>query len=245
MTPLKAGPVTLYAQLASIIRDKIYSGNWKLGEEIPTIEEFASAYGVAKITVRQAIQLLSAERLLSSGRGRRTVVIFDGIDATPAPFAIPLASIERNSPHFSVRLLSKEIVASIPERLFEFGTPEGNYVLIRKIDCEGVLPYAHSTVYVAQSIYNRFPEGAEASSKVIRLITRHAADEVGEARERISVTKLTYDEAVLLQTSHDMPAGRVCRVLTDRNGKILFYGVSIYRGDRFAIDRDIRGVTLR
>lgn len=243
-TPLKAGPVALYAQLASILRDKIYSGTWKHAEEIPTIEELSSTYEVAKVTVRQAVQLLSSEGLLSSARGRRTIVIHDGIDTTPAPFYTPIASIERTSPSFSIRLLSKDIVSDIPDRLFDFGTPEGNYVLIRKIDSEGNLPYAHSTVYVSQAIYRRFPKDAEGKSKILRLITRYAPEEVGEARERISVTKLGYDEAVLLQVPHDGPAGRVCRVVTNHRGRILFYGMSIYRGDLFAIDRDIKGLTL-
>ena len=55
-----AGSTTLYAQLASVLRGRILGGEWAPGSDIPSIEELCSQYGLGRITVRQALQILAS-----------------------------------------------------------------------------------------------------------------------------------------------------------------------------------------
>ena len=44
--------VSRYKQLATLFRRHISTGHWKVGEQIPTIEELAESHGVARANNR-------------------------------------------------------------------------------------------------------------------------------------------------------------------------------------------------
>ena len=68
-------PVPRYAQLADVLRGRIARGVLKRGDQLPTLEALMQEFDVARVTVRQAIELLSREGLLSAQQGRGTFVI--------------------------------------------------------------------------------------------------------------------------------------------------------------------------
>lgn len=64
----------LYAQVADVMRERIVKGTWPIDSRIPTLPALAGEFGVASITVRQAVQLLKNEGLLSPEQGQGTFV---------------------------------------------------------------------------------------------------------------------------------------------------------------------------
>ena len=64
----------LYVQVASVMRQRVNSRRWAEGERISTLEELEEEFGVARVTIRQAIELLRAEGLLQAQQGRGTFV---------------------------------------------------------------------------------------------------------------------------------------------------------------------------
>ena len=66
--------VPLYLQVASVMRQRINSGRWAEGDRISTLEELEEEFGVARVTIRQAIELLRADGLLRARQGRGTFV---------------------------------------------------------------------------------------------------------------------------------------------------------------------------
>jgi len=67
-------PLPLYGQVAVLMRTRIERSEWSVGAQIPTVDELAREYGVARITVRQALDELAGQGLISRGRGRGTLV---------------------------------------------------------------------------------------------------------------------------------------------------------------------------
>lgn len=63
-----------YAQLARILRDKIGRGIYRPGERIPSVPDLSAAFGVASMTVRQALDQLGREGLIAREQGRGTFV---------------------------------------------------------------------------------------------------------------------------------------------------------------------------
>ncbi|WP_087754055.1 GntR family transcriptional regulator [Paraburkholderia caledonica] len=59
-----SSPVPLYLQIADSLRDRIGRGVWQQGEVIPTLEQIAAEFDVARVTARQAVQLLMAKGTL-------------------------------------------------------------------------------------------------------------------------------------------------------------------------------------
>src|SRR6185295_12852346 len=66
--------VPRYLQVASVLRRRIRDGHWPVGAKIATLEELEHEFGVARVTVRQAIDLLQGEGLVKSFQGRGTFV---------------------------------------------------------------------------------------------------------------------------------------------------------------------------
>ena len=67
-------PVPLYSQLADLLRQRIAGGAWAPGSKAPSLEALVEEFKVARVTVRQAIEILSREGLLLPQRGRGTFV---------------------------------------------------------------------------------------------------------------------------------------------------------------------------
>jgi GntR family transcriptional regulator len=65
----------LYSRIASVLRQRIDNGELAVGEMLPTLEQCMLDFGASRITMRQAMDLLESEQLISRRRGYGTVVI--------------------------------------------------------------------------------------------------------------------------------------------------------------------------
>jgi GntR family transcriptional regulator len=236
---LQAGPVTLYAQVASIMRDRITSHVWKPGEEIPTLEQLVEEFSVARVTVRQAVQMLSEEGLLSSQRGRRTYVSWEPQLSNDQPLFSYAGSVDKKSASYTINILSRQDFEELPPHLAAMGKASGKYMRIRKVDSDNGVPYVISDSYVSWAIYRRFPSKAEEKVKISRLIWDRARPSLAGGKERITVVALNYEDAGHLQVAIGSPAAHITRVFLTHDGKIAYLGQLQYRADRFAVDRDI------
>ena len=66
----------LYVQIYTIIKEKIESGEWSAGTQIPTEDDLCKTYDVSKVTVREAIQELVREGHLKRQQGKGTFVLY-------------------------------------------------------------------------------------------------------------------------------------------------------------------------
>ena len=68
------GPVPIYQQVATILRDRIASGEYLRGSRIPSLVALTAEFGIAEVTVQKAVNLLKADGLLIGSVGRGTYV---------------------------------------------------------------------------------------------------------------------------------------------------------------------------
>src|SRR3546814_19207214 len=64
----------MYLQLSTLMRRRISVGEWPQDMRLPALEELMQEFGVARVTVRQALALLEAEGLVTRKQGRGTFV---------------------------------------------------------------------------------------------------------------------------------------------------------------------------
>lgn len=67
-------PVPMYRQLAERLAGLIDAGEWQPGQRLPSEPELMARYGVGRITVRQAIELVRQAGKISVHRGKGTYV---------------------------------------------------------------------------------------------------------------------------------------------------------------------------
>ena len=61
---LDRSAVSRYLQLASLFRRRIEAGDWPIGQQTPTVDDLAVECGVARATVRKALDMLEDEGLI-------------------------------------------------------------------------------------------------------------------------------------------------------------------------------------
>src|SRR5262245_50854011 len=148
--------VPRYLQVASALRRRLRDGRWSVGDKIATLEELEREFNVARVTVRQAIELLQSEGLLKSHQGRGTfvtkAVAHDRWLQLATDWESLIAPIRDHVP----QLLPAD--APAPPRIEESdGTPAPAYVAIRSVQARDGKPYAYARVHVAKHIQARAP----------------------------------------------------------------------------------------
>ena len=77
----------LYLQLRDALAERIASGEWKPSAAIPNESDLAREFGVSAGTMRKALDLMEAERLLTRRQGRGTFVNDQSSDELAARFS--------------------------------------------------------------------------------------------------------------------------------------------------------------
>jgi len=62
----------LYQQIAEAIKEQLFTGALRPGDELPPVRLLAESLGINLHTIRHAYQILAAEGLIVMGLGRRT-----------------------------------------------------------------------------------------------------------------------------------------------------------------------------
>ena len=68
------GSKPMYRQIADALREKINAGELKPGDALPTESSLQEAFGVSRVTVRQALKLLTEEQIIESIQGSGSYV---------------------------------------------------------------------------------------------------------------------------------------------------------------------------
>lgn len=234
-----AGP--LYLQVASTLRRRIETGVWAPGGQIPTLDELAAEFSMARVTVRQALALLEDEGLIRRQQGRGTFVA----DQLPerqwlrlgASWPQLLETVSRLSP----RLLVLEDSARQPALKPGEGKPAPAYKFMRRVHLtpEGE-PYCLIGVFLDQRVFMKDP-AAFKSQTVLPLLETAGGVTVASAYQTLTIGTADAEAARHLALPMNAPIAEVRRVVTDSNGCAVYVGDLIYRGDVVKLDIQLAG----
>ena len=74
------GAPPLYAQLESILKQKIEQGTYKRGDFLPTEKELMAEYQPSRVTVRQAVTNLVQSGYVRARRGIGTDIVYEKVE---------------------------------------------------------------------------------------------------------------------------------------------------------------------
>jgi len=231
-----------YVQIADLLRRRIARGVWKNGEKVPSLEALMAEFGVARVTLRQAVDVLAREGLVSPQRGKGTFVT-----GTPArrqwqrEWQTVHASVDALAQAFQdtrPRIVTiDESISDAPLRP-EDGVPAGRYVYMRRVHSEKDEPYCVIEIYIDEAIFRTDPE-RYSSEAVVPLLAALPQGGITQARQVLTIGIADMEVARLL----DMHAGdsvvEVRRVFSDGEGRVIYLGEVTYRGDSFRLEMDL------
>src|SRR5690606_18493818 len=149
--------VARYIQLASLFRRRIESGEWPVGEQIPTIDELASMCGVARATVRQALGVLEEEDLIERHRAKGTFVRRQPYEQLWCEVAADSAGPLLAPEGATIQVLASERTRTPPVQFHKIGTMTTAYRYWRRLHSRHGQPYHVGEVYIDAVLCKRIP----------------------------------------------------------------------------------------
>lgn len=231
--------VPRYLQVATVLRRRIRDGHWSVGDRIATLEELEREFGVARVTVRQAIDLLHGEGLVQSFQGRGTFV-------TKAPendrwiqlatdWESLIAPIRDNVPHVLPG------GSEAPPRIEPGdGIPAPAYVHIRSVQKREGRIYAFARVHVARHIHARAPK-LFASRVALAVLSEMEDLEISRAHQTLAIGAADMETARHLGIAINAPTAEARCVVADGTGTVIYVGEITYPGDCVRLNIELIG----
>lgn len=235
---LRQSRTPLYLQMAEILRQRIARGVWKPGDLLPTLDDIATEFSVAKITVRQAVKLLQDEGLLTSQRGRGTTVLAGRAPIRQLNVATRLSSLVEmyrgDRPDLD---LLEDREAELVGTPFTGHPSENGYHMLRRTHARDGLTYCVISLYFDRVLFDLHEE--RLRNEVALPVLQDCEVNVSRARQILTVGKCDVETAGLLNLSVGDPVAEVRRILCDAEDRIIYLADVIYRGDFIKLEMDL------
>ncbi|MBK3868619.1 UTRA domain-containing protein [Pseudomonas stutzeri] len=226
-------PLPLYVQIRDDLRRKILEGSYLVHERLPSENELMNAFGVSRITIRQALRDLHNEGLVFSAQGKGTYVskpkavqnvqrlqgfgeamAAQGYEATARLLSIQ----ERKPPKAAIaalHLLAGEEVVEVKR--------------VRYLNREAVcVENSYFPLDIGRRMF-----GMDLSGDIFPMLENAFGIALGRADISLDATLADEEHQHYLALKPGEPILRVERLTHDRAGRPIDFEYLCYRGDAF------------
>jgi GntR family transcriptional regulator len=230
--------VPLYIQVASVLRQRIESGQWSQGEKISTLEELESEFQVARVTVRQAVDVLREEGLLRALQGRGTFVSKKAPDRHWLHLASNWTSLVESLKDNIPRNIRVEESCSPPMLGPDDGELAESYVGLHSLQYRNNEPYSVVDLCLARRIYDADPQ---QFMNAAALSTIDSRDDITlrDAKQTLVIGSASPEIADLMKIPLGAPTVESHCVIIDDTGEAIYVGDIIYRAGCIKLQVDL------
>src|SRR4029078_6885562 len=178
--------VPQYAQIADIFRQRIARGIWTTGSRMPANEDLAAEFGVSRVTIRQAVDLLARDGIIEARQGRGTFIT--GIPKQDRWLRVEttlsdLAEVYRDTSPEIINISESRINAPL---LPEDGKPALRYVFMRRVHSRDKRPYCVISIYLDERVFRKNPKRFRKET-VIPILKDMRSPSISSARQRLTI----------------------------------------------------------
>nr|WP_208449929.1 MULTISPECIES: GntR family transcriptional regulator [unclassified Burkholderia] len=232
-------PAPLYLQIADVMRQRISRGAWPVGHRLPSLEKLMAEFGVARITVRQAVELLARDGLLSSQQGRGTFVTAQPANDRWLNVVTSLDALSRVYQGTKTQIIAIDESAAAPVLGDGEGVPVERYVYMRRVHSRDGRAYCVIDIHLDEKIFRRYPKRFREET-VIPLLTSMKNVTIAKAHQVLTVGTAGVEVAHLLDVPLNAPVAEVRRVFRDENERVIYLGEIVYRGDAIHVEMNLK-----
>lgn len=236
-------PVPKYHQVYLVLRQHLDEGRYAVG--LPGELALTREFGVARVTVRRALEQLAAEGRITRSPGRGTAVVAPA-ERPPAQTQPPLTGLLENIVHMSLRTTVQVIDCQV--------MPATDAVARRlELDAAGLVqravrvrstrdgPLSHITTHVPAQLAQRFGR-RELGRKPILVLLEESGVSIGRAVQTVSARLADAQVAPLLDVAVGSPLLAVDRLVRDADDRPVQWLQGLYRPDRYQYEMQLSRV---
>lgn len=229
LSSVKRQSVPLHVEVAAMLRHQIMSGELPHGCQLPPLRELTETLGVARMTVKQAMDSLVEEGLIERHSGRGTFV--KEVD-------IP----KRQTLNMKAELAQLHSMVEQLEVSVLMGNSSGDKVIqddveyqsMQRIHAKEGKPFCRVDLLLENAIYKQAP--ARFGTEIVVSVLKDLGISVDSARQRVTISYADLETAEALEVSLNSPVFRVFREFFDASGRLIYSANLIYPGDTLELD---------
>ena len=235
---MKTGALNYYHQLKEILKRSIKKGEFKPGDLLPPEKNLCNMFGISRITVRKALDLLVYEGFIYRERGRGTFV-------TPAPLKQPARIIsfteelEQLGLNPSTKVLETKVFSgkkNISQFLSLSITEE--IVFIRRLRLAHGEPIGIETSCLPHKL---FPDilSEDLSSSLTKITQGKYQLYLKRATQKVKAVPASRKESALMNIKSGTPVLFIERVSFLQDNRPAEYLEAIYRSDKYELSMEL------
>jgi len=230
--------VPLYIQVASTLRRRIETGQWLPRQKISTLEELEREFEVARVTVRQAVELLQDEGLVHRRQGRGTFVADRLQDKHWLRLETTWDSLIAPIKDNVLRMIPVDDPPAAPKLAAGDGRLAAEYVFLRSVQLKDDAPYALVNLHLDRRVHDRDP-AAFRTHTALPVLAMQRGVAIDEAHQTLIIGSADPGTASLLQVPLGTPTAECHCVVIDRDGIAIYVAEIVYRNDCVKLHIDL------
>ncbi len=235
---LKRSSIPLFLQVASAMRRRIEVGIWAPGNRIPSLEELASEFSVARTTARQAVSELENEGIIWRKQGKGTFVNEHLEDLHWLNLQTEWGDLIHFIKGTTTKLLTSSENVELPTLPVEEGEQVSSYHYMKRLHLNDGKPYCVIDIYLDSGIYDQKSDVFDKQT-VLSVLDSIPDMTITRAHQILTIGTADMENANFLGISLDAPVANVRRIITKKKKKIIYLGDVVYRADFVKLDIDL------
>jgi GntR family transcriptional regulator len=230
--------VPLYIQVASVMRRRIETKQWLPGQKISTLVELEREFAVARVTIRQAIDILREEGLLHSQQGRGTFVAEKAVSRHWFKLATSWDTLVATIKNNVLKRIKVDNPPPAPILREEEGTLATKYIFMRSLQFKDGQPYGIVNLHLADQIFQRAPEEFR-QHPALSVLANLKGVRVRDAHQTVVIGSADLTTAELLHVELGAPIAECRCVVLDPKGIAIYVADITYRSDAIKLHIDL------
>ena len=229
LTQMKRVSVPLHVEVAELLRRQILSGAIKAGDKLPALNELTEKFGVARMTIRQAMDALEDEGLIERYAGKGTFAKEIELPARQKlNMKAELSQLQAMVSQLEVMVVRDDEQAQIIDL-------EGRaFRQMRRIHAQSGEPFCHVDIKLENQLYLKAPKRFE--TEIVVTVLKDLGVRVETARQNVTIAYADVEMAEILKMPVNAPVFSVLREFFSDEGRLIYSATLIYPGDKLELE---------
>lgn len=234
------GRVPRYYRIAEALRERIRTGDLKPGTRLDNQRLLAKSFGVTLMTLRQALEVLEREKLITRRHGLGTFVTAPSIDYDILQLRRFAGDLLAQGESVDTRVLGTRFAVSDRGAATALGLArDARVFVLERLRLVDGHPMSLQRSFASAAVGEELARSDLATTPLREALEYKLGITVARARETVSAVRLGRREARELGCPPGAPAFESERVSYDPAGQPVVFDRVFIPGDRFRITREL------